>query len=289
MKKIIVILWLGAMALPGYLSAQTAPLPPGYQPAPAIPQPPGYLPAQPAPPPSLRVPQTQSLISSRELTRFDLNFPGGAPLELVQAIEKASQKPLNVIIPEEYQNQYFNFQIPALKMRAVTMPELFKAITLSSSKTVALATGTFISGRSESTQYQIGKESYGFMTDDSPPRENSIWVFYRSGPAAPPAHKAKWDCRFYQLAPYLETYKVEDITTAIETGWKMLGTEPLPKVSFHKDTKLLIAVGEPEQLEMIDSVLQQLATQGPQTARFGRAGFGSASPAPDKSREPAKP
>jgi hypothetical protein len=66
-------------------------------------------------------------------------------------------------------------------------------------------------------------------------------------------------CRFYQLSPYLdEGYKVEDITTAIETGWKMLGETNLPKLSYHKDTKLLIAVGEPNQLALIDDALRQL-------------------------------
>ena len=64
--------------------------------------------------------------------------------------------------------------------------------------------------------------------------------------------------RFFQLGPYLENYKVEDITTAIETGWKMLGGGPAPAMSFHKDTTLLIARGEPEKLMLIDSVLQEL-------------------------------
>ena len=66
-------------------------------------------------------------------------------------------------------------------------------------------------------------------------------------------------CRFYSLASYLERHlTVDDITTAIETGWKMLGENPLPKISFHKDTKLLIAVGEPAKLETIDAVLRAL-------------------------------
>jgi len=51
---------------------------------------------------------------------------------------------------------------------------------------------------------------------------------------------------------------VDDITTAIQTGWKMLGDKETPAISFHKDTKLLIAVGEPSKLEMINSVLGAL-------------------------------
>jgi hypothetical protein len=61
------------------------------------------------------------------------------------------------------------------------------------------------------------------------------------------------------LGPYLETYKVEDITTAVQTGWKMLGDPSPPTLNFHKDTKLLIAVGELERLKLIDSVLAELS------------------------------
>src|SRR5262249_45194080 len=66
-------------------------------------------------------------------------------------------------------------------------------------------------------------------------------------------------CRFYQLGPYLDVgYKVEDITTAMETGWKMLGEKEPPKMSYHKDTKLLIVVGEEGKMAMIDDVLHSL-------------------------------
>ena len=68
-------------------------------------------------------------------------------------------------------------------------------------------------------------------------------------------------CRFYQLAPYLEAgYKVEDITTTIKTGWKMLGVTNPPQISYHKDTKVLIAVGEADKLKTIDDALKQLST-----------------------------
>ena len=75
-------------------------------------------------------------------------------------------------------------------------------------------------------------------------------------------------CRFYPLANYLEAgTTIDDITTAIKTGASMLGQatgihgETGPTISFHKDTKLLIAVGEPSKLEIIDSVLAALDSQ----------------------------
>jgi hypothetical protein len=51
---------------------------------------------------------------------------------------------------------------------------------------------------------------------------------------------------------------IDDITTAIKTGAKMLGETDEPTMSFHKDTRLLIAVGEPSRLDIIDSALRAL-------------------------------
>jgi hypothetical protein len=66
------------------------------------------------------------------------------------------------------------------------------------------------------------------------------------------------------LSPYLDAgYKVEDITTAIKTAWDMLGIAQGPEMKYHKDTKLLIAVGEADKLQMIDEALGQLSRGSP--------------------------
>jgi hypothetical protein len=202
-----------------------------------------------------------------------LDFPGGTPGNLVKAIEYASQKPLNVIIPDDVADTW----IPALKMRAVTVSDLFDALTMASQKSVVY--------NKTASGYQIGTSVYGFRTEGAP-HDDSIWYFYRQNPALPPVPSKPQEaiCRFYQLAPYLDTYKIEDITTAIETGWKMLGEKSLPKISFHKDTKLLIAVGEPEKLMLIDAVLAQLNSQVANDKPAPRK-----VPAPAPSREPAQP
>ncbi|HEY9508959.1 MAG TPA: hypothetical protein VIV82_03775, partial [Verrucomicrobiae bacterium] len=100
--------------------------------------------------------------------------------------------------------------------------------------------------------------SYFFKTAPHP-TENSIWVFYEEQPTLPPPPALV--CHFYQLGPLLESgYKVDDITTAVETGWKMLGiTNSSRQLNYHKDTKLLIAVGEADALTLIDQVLRQLS------------------------------
>jgi hypothetical protein len=246
-------------------------------------------PGQPAaplmPPPPVRVPspyvQTGTAEKGNELTRFDLDFTGGTPAELVAAIEKAMSKPLNVIVPDEFAMQ----KIPALKMRHVDVSQLFQAIEQASAETVTVTVPPYAP-----QQYQT---SYGFRAKASPLSDDSIWCFTVQKPILPPsqAPASSKVCRFYALAPYLERQiavddgatgsqpdgkkagtmrhlTVDDITTAIEIGWRMMGKNPGPAtmagqnsgpvIKFHKDTKLLIAVGDPAELEIIGAVLRAL-------------------------------
>src|SRR2546422_3945761 len=59
---------------------------------------------------------------SSTLTKFDLDFAGGTPKELVAAIQKASGRPLNAIVPEEFADT----RLPALKMKNVDVEQLFQ-------------------------------------------------------------------------------------------------------------------------------------------------------------------
>lgn len=185
----------------------------------------------------------------KSLPRFDLDFPGGTPRDLVNAVDKALSglRPyrLNVIIPEDCEQ----LKIPTIKVENVTLPQLFAALASASRKMQSHQFGNY-------TEY-----SYGFRTEGEP-TESSIWTFYQSkAPEGPPVSPS---CKFYQLSPFLEAgYRVEDITTAIETGWKMLGVANPPQLKYHKDTKLLIAVGAPDNLRMIDDALQQLSKASP--------------------------
>lgn len=183
------------------------------------------------------------------MLRFDLDFPGGTPRELVRAVEKASGNPLNAIVPEEHAN----VRIPALKMSGVNVAELFDALALASRQRFTYVTGSTDVGGLRRQTVQHFEGSFGFRTKGTP-RDNSIWYFYQE---KPPQTEETKVCRFWQLEPYLAACQVEDITTAIQTGYRMLG-EPAPTMNFHKDTKLLIAVGEADKLNLIDSVLREL-------------------------------
>jgi hypothetical protein len=227
----------GATAL-----AQLSPPPssPNPRPSPAqISQP---LPAPP--PPNRAEPQPAGL------TKFDLDFPGGKPKDLVAAIQKAMDRSLNAIVPDEFAD----VKLPALKMERVNVAQLFEALAAVGRKSEAVSSGF-------GGNYQIVQTGYGFRQayPSQAATDDTIWYFYVEKPALPPRSSTDKVCRFYSLASYLDRhFTVDDITTAIETGWKMLGENPMPTISFHKDTRLLIAVGEPAKLETIDGVLRAL-------------------------------
>ena len=193
-----------------------------------------------------------------KLTTFSLDFPGGTPRQLITAIEKALGKPVNAIIPPEHADA----KLPPLKMANVNVSQLFEALELTSQKTEAYVTGNYFGGGGIPGQsYQQMRTSTGFRTQGVR-NDDSIWYFYVEKPNMPQlvASVVPKVCRFYALTSYLERgMTVDDITTTIQTGWKMLGDEETPKISFHKETKLLIAVGDPGKLETIDSVLKALS------------------------------
>jgi hypothetical protein len=185
---------------------------------------------KPSPPPTAPVPAAR-------LTRFDLDFPGGTPGELVAAIEQSTGRPLNAIVRDEDTN----LRIPALKMKDVTVVELFDALKLASKTTQGAPAGGYYD------------TSYGFIAQSGGRSDGTVWVFYNDLP-----QNAKIS-RFFLLTPYLEQgMTVDDITTAIQTGWKMLGVSPPPALKFHKETNLLIAVGNPLQIQTIEQVLEAL-------------------------------
>jgi hypothetical protein len=183
------------------------------------------------------------------LIEFDLDFPGGTPSELVRAIEKATGKPLNAIIPTDDADT----QLPPLKMNNVVVPRLFAALEAASQRTIEVSIGGFGNAY---TQNQVG---YGFRTSDNPVTDNSIWNFYFNKPTMPPVVSTEPVCHFFQLQSYLNSgFTVDDITTAIRTGWKMAGVTSPPDLNYHKETKLLIAFGKPDELQTIQNVLDAL-------------------------------
>ncbi len=187
-------------------------------------------PSAPAPAPAPSAPR---------LTKFNLDFPGGTPGELVTAIQKATGRPLNVIIRTEYLGR----PIPALKLSGVDAAQLFAALSLASSHYERVANN-------------YGMARFGFRTDGAP-SDSSIWYFFVEEPPQPPAPVQFSE--FFLLTPYLDRgLTVDDIATAIQTAAKMRTDLPPPTITFHKETKLLIAVGSGEALGLIRQALDAL-------------------------------
>jgi hypothetical protein len=156
-------------------------------------------------------------------------------------------KPLNVLINKEDEN----IELPPLIMNDVYLPQLFTALEAASRKVVAVSNP----GSGSYSQFQTG---YGFKSADNM-SDSSVWYFHADKPSLPPVVSTQKTCQFYSLSPYLDRgFTVDDITTAIQTGWKMAGVTPTPELNYHKETKLLIAFGEPNQLQTIEQVLQTL-------------------------------
>lgn len=191
--------------------------------------------------PSRPTPETPS---TSDLTVFDLDFKGGTPSELVEAIQKETKKSLNVIIPEDCLQD----RLPAFKMRRVNVKDLFLAL-----ESATMRSTPFPGGIAMNPGYQSASifKTFGNPSDDS------IWYYLSPKPVSVPPPPPT--CRFYQLSGYLDRLTVDDIITAVETGWKLMGdATPNPQLTFHKETKLLIAVGGKEKLNVIEEVLQQL-------------------------------
>lgn len=238
------------------------------QPAPGVPTPgvpsPAFTPANP---------RYGIQSAPAELSRFSLDFPGGTPKALVADIQKAMGKPLNAIVPDEYADM----KIPPLKMSNVNVQQLFSALEQASKKTEAYESSSYSGGGQFGGYRAINQiiTSYGFQQGPGALTDDTIWYFHAEKPPMPTIGGTPVESkavRFYSLSPYLKSARdgrhltVDDITTAIETGWKMLGETAPPKISFHKDTNLLIAVGQPDKLQMIDAVLKALEPEAASAA-----------------------
>jgi hypothetical protein len=185
--------------------------------------------------------------STNALPRINLNFPGGTPADLAQAIEKASGKPLNVIIPEESAH----LVMPSFSVKNVTVPQLFAALQKASLR----VQNYLFQSTEDNTSYQRWTDSYGFLTEGVP-TENSIWYFHWETEALPQKVSSPTVCQFFQLGPHLDAgYRVEEITATVESGWKMLQEPKPPQLSYHKDTRILVAVGNRIHVEMISKAL----------------------------------
>lgn len=186
--------------------------------------------------------------------RGSFSFPGGSAQELVATLKKNFDPAPNVIIPPNLKET----PIPEFELQNVTLADMFQALnSLSEDKSVRWQ----LSGSTEpiwvlnpvedsntsGPQAGYGGGGYGMagmMAAVDPLTGRPI----NPGPT----------CQILPVAKYLKQYKIEDITTAVKTAWGMMGNDAGAKMKYHTDTKLLIVVGTPEQLNVLTQVLSSL-------------------------------
>ena len=78
----------------------------------------------------------------------------------------------------------------------------------------------------------------------------NLWVLAR----VPDTRKTQ---AFY-VGHLLKKFKIDDITTAVQTTWQLGGKDAKSELKYHQDTQLLIALGNTEQLSTAAEVLAQL-------------------------------
>jgi hypothetical protein len=153
---------------------------------------------------------------------FDLSFAGGTPQKLVSEMEKAYGSKLNVLIPPELADT----RIAPMELRSVNVQNVFDSLDI------------------------LSHDSMRWFRTGGAGGGKPSWVLAR----APDTRKTQ---AFY-VGHLLKKFNISDITTAVQTTWQLGGKDARTELKYHQETKLLIALGNPEQLSTAAEVLAQL-------------------------------
>jgi hypothetical protein len=170
----------------------------------------------------------------------------GLPLEEIVKLLRKQFPELNFLVKQKARSESV-----AVVLRSVTLQEILKAI------------GPATEGRVQ----VIWNDNDRLVIFDQASR--ALPVDPATGQPFP--NSGKKICRVYNVSDYLNGLPDKDADKAIaeiqnvlETAWKMLRDanndidEPIPTLSVHRGTKLLIAVGRPEDLMILDQVVTRL-------------------------------
>lgn len=172
-------------------------------------------------------------------TLVTLNFPGGTLEEFVQALETASEGPVNLVMPG-----YGNVPVPAIRVTQVNLAQVFGAITNADPR----------------IRFQPASRD----------TSSTVWAVQLAD------HRTTQQiARSFSVERLLEKYSINDITTAIKTAWDMMReadgaslpsssrywieVAPPPELRFHQETQLLIIRGTPDDLNQATNVIEQLS------------------------------
>jgi hypothetical protein len=190
--------------------------------------------------------------------RIHLEFPGGTPRELLQHIEMGTHAKANVIIHPECKNVV----VPPIELHEVTVGQIFMALN-------AVA----------EPEYKDG------IWRRVPEAETEIWTLVRPAPQASSAGQMLTQmqnagsfqervnrlvnaprgktCKVFNLSRALEAYSIDDVTTTIQAGWELLAKDTNRDMKFHKETKLLIVLGDDADINFVADVIRELSENAP--------------------------
>lgn len=157
---------------------------------------------------------------------FNLDFKGGTPQELVQAMRAAFEKTwteppaINIIVPDNLANR----EVPAIQLRKVDAGAVFEVLN-----------GMW---RADGLQWVRAGDN--------------VWVLH--------GVSDRRKTRAFYVGDLLKKFKINDITTAVKTTWEFggAGKASKPDLKYHQETNMLIALAEKEQLDTVTEVLAQL-------------------------------
>jgi hypothetical protein len=157
-----------------------------------------------------------------EAAAFDLSFPGGTVAEFVAQTEKAIDQSWGGRPRPNFvvPTEARSLKVPKVELRSVDMETLMNAMST-------------MLGREHMWQ-RVG---------------GSTWVLYTRPDTR--------NTQAFFIGHLLFKFKIEDVTTAIETVWQMDAGKKAD-LKYHQDTRLLIIRADKAQLEMATNVLTQL-------------------------------
>lgn len=184
---------------------------------------------------------------------FSIAFPGGTPSDLMHHLSEAIGTVPNVIIAPSMQN----VELPEFSLQNVTLADVFQALNN-------------LGDANKKGSWQLSGSNEPIWVLNPNQQQNSYGMLQSIDPlTGQPINRAEKNCFIFPVSSVLTEFTIEDITTAVQTAWTMMGNEAGAEIKFHKDTELLIAVGNHRQLEVIQQVLKSLGqriTQGKEAA-----------------------
>jgi hypothetical protein len=183
--------------------------------------------------------------SSRpEAARMDIDFGGGSPADLLEAIHKASGQLPNVIM----QSDAAKVRIPPFKLRGVSAAQIFVGLN-------TMSENPSVNGYWKAAPFSDG-EIWTLVMPQMSPVAFDPTTGKPIGPTVD--YGIQKNCKVLNLTMVLTDYSVDDVTTAMKGAWDLLGSKEAPTLKFHTDTKLLIIVGDDQQINVANDVLREL-------------------------------